>query len=238
MSEEENTQTTEAGNESQQADSSQEQDNSWGWNGDIKGSGERPDWLPTKYKTVEDAAKARGELEKKLGSFTGAPDEYKLDDLNIDTDQHVVKELISVAKEMNMSQAGLEKFIDRLATSTEAETQATIEDHVKNLGENGERIMRQYDDFTSNHLKPEEKEVVKSWIQSADDLKMFTNLVSGIYKSSVPIDNFSASNHAERTADITSEMAKNAKRYDTDAVYRKDIRSRLERAAAIEKRMG
>lgn len=235
---EKNIQAEGQGTENQEASQSSEQgNNEWYWNQETKGSGERPDWLPSKYKTVEDAAKARGELEKKLGSFTGAPEEYKLDELGIDTEQHVVKEIISVAKEMNMSQEGLEKFIDRLATSTEAEKEVTIAEHVKNLGENGERIMKQYEDFTTNNLKPEEREVVKTWIQSADDLKMFTSLVNGIYKSTVPIDNFSTSAHAERTADVTAEIVKNKARYDTDATYRKDIRSRLERAEQLEKRM-
>jgi len=37
---------------------------------------ERPEWLPQKFKTGEDLAKSYGELEKKIGAYTGAPEAY------------------------------------------------------------------------------------------------------------------------------------------------------------------
>ncbi len=39
----------------------------------IKGTGEVPEWLDTKYKSVADQAKGYAELSKKFGGFKGAP---------------------------------------------------------------------------------------------------------------------------------------------------------------------
>ena len=52
----------------------------WFLSDGVKGTGKAPDWYKAdKYKTVDAQAKAYGELEKRFGSFTGAPKDGKYD---------------------------------------------------------------------------------------------------------------------------------------------------------------
>ena len=93
----------------------------WFWAEGVKGEGARPDYLPEKFTTVADAAKARAELEKKLGAFTRAPEAYAVEHLGLDPEQHTLKELIGLSKELNMSQDGFDKLISKLMGAQEAE---------------------------------------------------------------------------------------------------------------------
>ena len=75
----------------------------WYIDNDTPGEGERPEWLPEKFKTVRDAVESHGELEKKLGS---APSEYDFGDFKdvFDKDHDAFKSLTSFAKEKRVSQ--------------------------------------------------------------------------------------------------------------------------------------
>lgn len=232
---------TEAPEATQATDNTQAEDakqtEGWFWAEGVPGQGERPDFLPSKYKTVADAAKARGELERKLGAFTGAPETYDLEKIGLDSDQHTLKEITSVAKELNMSQEGLEKFLGRIVSAQEAEGQKSLEDEVKALGDEGDRIMRQYQYFRENNLKAEEAEIVNGWIQSAEDLRVFSAMVKGIYNKPIPTENtMHLGNHHETNEEITAEMIKNLDRYRNDETYRKEIRDRRGWAQEREKR--
>lgn len=209
----------------------------WFWSENVPGEGPRPDFLPEKFKSVADAAKARGELEKKLGAFTGAPEEYKVDHLELDPEQHTLKEIMGLSKELNMSQDGFDKLVGKLMNAQEAENTVSLEDEVAALGEEGPRLMRQYKNFRDNHLQPEEQELVKGWIKSADDLKAFNDLVKGVYAKRLPTDNgMYLANSNETKETIQAEMTKNLERYRNDSVYRQDIRNRLDFIEKKERR--
>lgn len=74
----------------EQAPAQAEQGPSWYIDESTPGLGERPDWMPRKYKTAADVGKAYTELEKKLGAFVGAPEKYDLSTLEIDEEQHKI----------------------------------------------------------------------------------------------------------------------------------------------------
>lgn len=231
MSEVESTETQESTSTPQDDSSnpsgSSEGGGEWFWAEGVKGEGPRPDYLPEKYKTVEEAAKARSELEKKLGGFTGAPEEYEVEHLGLDPDQHLLKEIMNVGKEINMSQEGLDKLVGRVLDAQEAEESKSLEEEVSKLGDEGSQIMRQYKYFADNHLKPEENEVVKNWIKSADDLKVFAAMTKGIYSKPLPTENSThLHNHHDTVEALDKEIADNIKRFETDETYRKNLRER------------
>lgn len=81
---------------------------------------DRPDWLPEKFNSVEDMAKSYGELEGKLGAFTGAPEsgEYELalpegaeDFQFFEHEKHSVQAFQKLAGEMGISQEGFNKLL-------------------------------------------------------------------------------------------------------------------------------
>lgn len=200
----------------------------WFWAEGIKGEGPRPDYLPEKFSSVSDAAKARAELEKKLGAFTGAPETYSVEHLGLDPEQHTLKELIGLSKELNMSQSGFDKLISKLMGAQEAEKTVSLEDEILALGEDGQRQKRQFEHFTKNNLQPEELELVSGWIKSANDMKVFNELVKGVYGKRIPTDNsmyLAGTNDTEES--VRNEMSANLDRYKNDKAYREDIRNRL-----------
>jgi hypothetical protein len=90
----------------------------------VPGTGEKPDWYKgDKYKSVEEQAKAYGELEKRFGAFTGAPKEaYAInvpaplkDAVQFDTTDPLFVKLGEFARSNNMSQKGFDGVIGLLA---------------------------------------------------------------------------------------------------------------------------
>jgi hypothetical protein len=200
------------------------------------GQGTRPDWMPQNYKKLSDIAKSHSELEKKLGGFTGAPEEYNLSDLEIDESELVVQELKAVGKELNMNQDGLKKILGRLYTAVETESEANLEDQVKALGKDGERLLTQYKNLSSEYA-PEKAEVIKSWIRTADDLKMINELLSGTTRTAVPTSQSVAlANNHESVADLRAELTNNIKKFEDDRNYQKNWSKRMEQAVARENR--
>lgn len=210
---------------------------SWFLDDSTPGQGPRPDWLPSKYKKVSDLAKSYSEAEKRLGGFTGAPEAYDLASLELDGEQHLVKELTAVAKELNMSQEGLNKFLGRFTSAHETESQMHLDEQVKKLGKDGERMLTEFNNWSKDHLQAEEQEVIKDWVRSAEDLQVFNKLMAHTHMSKVPTgQTMSMANHFESVQELRNEMVKNIERYNKDAAYRKDYSSRLERAVSREKR--
>lgn len=199
----------------------------WFWTENMKGDGQKPDFLLDKYQSVADQAKGYRDLEKKLGAFKGAPEDYNLEHLGIDEDQYMAKAIKDIGKELNMSQEGMDKFVSKLMTAQEIEQTTTLEDEVAKLGDEGIQVMNQYKYFKDNHLKPEEAEVVQNWIRTADDLKIFAAMTKGIYSKRMPTENDQhLHSHQDSLEAIDKEMSKNLQRYNTDETYRKELRAR------------
>lgn len=209
----------------------------WYLDDNTPGQGARPDWLPSKYKKVSDLGKSYTEIEKKLGAFTGAPESYDLSSLELDGDQHLVKEITEVAKDLNMSQEGLNKFLGRIASAQETESQMHLDEQVKKLGKDGERMLNEYNNWVKDHFNAEEQEVAKEWVRSAEDLQVFNKMMAHTHMSKVPTaQTMNMANSFESVQDLRGELTKNIDRFNKDTAYRKDWQSRMERAVTREKR--
>ena len=134
----------------QQAEEPQTAEEWWYAEG-IKGQGEKPEFFNSKkYKTLTDQAKAQRELEKKLGGFTGAPDEYEVrvadtyieKGFELDPDDPFVEGFKEFAKEKQMNQEIFNDSINFYAELKLAEKQALreyVDAQRKELGSNGQR---------------------------------------------------------------------------------------------------
>tara|TARA_R100000742_G_C4270242_1_gene88902 strand:+ start:369 stop:1139 length:771 start_codon:yes stop_codon:yes gene_type:complete len=81
-----------------------------------KDTGDRPAWLPEKFKTGEDLAKSYSELEKKMTDQPKAPENYDWGfvdkmDLQINNDDATVKEAETMFSKLNMTQDQVEGVI-------------------------------------------------------------------------------------------------------------------------------
>ncbi len=79
-------------------------------------TGDRPAWLPEKFKSGEDLAKSYSELEKKMTDQPKAPDNYSWDfvekmDLQINNDDATVKEAEQMFGKLGMTQNQVEGVI-------------------------------------------------------------------------------------------------------------------------------
>lgn len=211
------------------------QEPEWYMDENTPGVGPRPPWLPPNYKRVSDVVKSNVELEKKLGGFKGAPEEYKLNDLEIDENELVVTEMKRVAKKYNMSEDALRDFIGTINTA--ADTQATmgLDEEIKKLGPDGERQLKEYENWTTNYMAPEEREIAKEMVQRAEHLQFFNKMMAGSNRTAVPTSHSMAlANRHETVAELRKEMVENIKKYETDRAYNKNFSQRLAAAVARE----
>jgi hypothetical protein len=92
-------------------------DGQWFLREGILGSGDRPNWLLEKYgynvenqaKAYVDAGKKIGELNQRLGAFSGAPDKYDFssvedDNFKFDTQDKLFNEFVTECQNNNVSQ--------------------------------------------------------------------------------------------------------------------------------------
>jgi len=87
----------------------------WAYAENVPGIGDAPEWFKAdKYKTVQAQAEAYIGLESKLGSFTGAPEEYALNisqeltdaGIEFDSEDVMVSQFKELATKMGINQEG------------------------------------------------------------------------------------------------------------------------------------
>jgi len=161
---------------------------------------EHPEWFKSeKYKTIDDQAKAYTELEKKFGSFTGAPDEYEVAlseeltelGVSIDSDDPLVEKAVEFAKNSNMSQEGFKGMIELYAQSQLAEHQA-MEDHKANemaaLGKDADRRIDGIIQWGNANLDAETMAGLEEAAQSAAAVKAIEALIGKTRNAPVASD--------------------------------------------------
>lgn len=223
--------TEESTPENQSSNITQSESPAWYIDETTPGMGSRPSWLPEKYQRLSDVEKARGELEKKLGGFTGAPEKYDIGALEIDESDPTLNAIMEVGKKHNMNQEIFQEVVGRLMSMQETQDQMHIEDEVKKLGKDGERMLTEYKNWTRDYLKPEEQEIAKEWVKSAEDLQVFNRIMAHTHMSQVPTnENMNMANQFEGVKSLRNELAKNLDKFNNDKAYAKDWQARMGRA--------
>ena len=198
----------------------------------VKGEGPRPDWMKEKYKSVADQAKAYNDLEKRLGSFKGAPEKYDLSieghpEIQFADNDPLMTEWVKEAKAANMSQ---EFFTKSLTTYMNALTvnEPDPEVEMQKLGPTAKQDVATISQWARNNFSDEEYGTFKSLMNTADSVRLFEKISQKLRASNnAPPNNKSTSYESEESvlALIGTE------RYNTDPIHRKEVDRRL--AAAI-----
>lgn len=203
---------------------------SWFIDEGIPGVGNRPDWLPDKFKSAADLARSYSELERKFG--TPAQDYDFSKSKFMDPDYAPFQELRQAAKDkrvpvefLDKMVESLDKYVDEFSTDYEAE--------LKKLGDNAKDRVTVLDNWAKANLSKDSYEALTSNLKSADAIKALEELRGKMMNSNpmVPPGNESASHNAASLDDIKKELELNLEKYKTDQAYRKDITARLEVAA-------
>lgn len=207
------------------------QEPAWFLDDSTPGSGPRPDWLPTKYNKVSDLGKSYVEAQKKLGGFTGAPEKYDLESLEVDENDPTIQTLVDIGKKHNMNQSVLADIVGRLTSIQETTEQMNIESEVKKLGPDGDRMLTEYKNWVKDYLPAGEREVVGQWIKTADDLRAFNKMMAHTHMSQVPThQTMNMANKFEGVAELRAELTKNLKKFQEDKTYAKDWQNRMANA--------
>jgi len=207
----------------------EEQQPSWFIDEGLPGAGERPSWLPDKYKTVAAMAKHTSELEKRLGTV---PDNYDFSKAKfLDPDYEPFQDLQTFAKEKRVPQEVMDKFIESVDKYVD-EFRTDYNEEIKALGDNGKERIELLDNWAKANLSKDAYEALAGSINSAASIKALEELRGKFMSNTpqVPGNNGAVSSSAS-LEDIKMELSNNLQKYKTDEGYRKDIQKRLEVAA-------
>ncbi len=151
------------------------------WQDGMAGEGDAPEWLKAdKYKSVADQAKAYTDLEKKFGSFKGAPETYEIPE-TFDSDDTFVKMLTDIGTKSNMNQEAFGELLDLGNQLISASDSVKDELELANLGDNAQERLDHVDDYLRHNLGDRYDE-----LRSAVANSKSVELVEALIKSSVP----------------------------------------------------
>ena len=188
---------------------------------------EVPDWfISNKYKTVEMQAKSYKELQKKMGAFTGAPETYVIPEQA--KDDALLSKVSKIAKDLNMSQEGLDKLIsvysehtNDVSELTKAEITAHKITEMNKLGVNGQDILSGVKTWVENNFAPEEQRLFNEFATTAESIKLLAKIRDITGKQMASTQPMVNEGSIEFTDTIDSKISKliNDPRYASDAAY-------------------
>jgi len=193
------------------------------------GVGDRPAWLPEKYKTAADMAKHTLELEKRLGTV---PNEYDFSKSKyLDPDYVPFQELKQVAKDKRVPQEVMDKMLESFDKYMD-EFSTDEDEEIRKLGDNAAERLVTLDNWAKANMSADSYKALASNMRNADAIKALEELRGKFMSNTpqIPGNNGTVTTSAS-VADIKLEMINNFEKYKTDEVYRKDLQNRLEVAA-------
>lgn len=174
-------------NRASDAQSKQEEPKAeWYYANGVPGSGEKPEWLKdSKYKSVEDQAKAYNELEKKFGSFKGAPEKYEVklqedlqDKLAFNADDPFYKSFESWAKEKNFSNDAFNELLNlygyhlvKAELDLSKSYKEQMEKEFEKLGEDRQKVVDEVAGWVKANVSEDDQDAVMQLANSASGIK-------------------------------------------------------------------
>ena len=162
---------------------------------------ERPDNVPEKFWDAEtnairtdDVLKSYGELEKRFGSFTGAPEEYgfnvnenmaaKFEELGLEISTEgdpLYEAALEMAKETGMNQEGFDKLANLYLMTQLGDIEATkaqTAQEMANLGEKAEVRINNLRAWGESNLSPELYQAFSDTVTNAASVQVFEHLIA------------------------------------------------------------
>lgn len=193
-------------------------------------AGNRPDWMPEKFKTVADLAKSNLELEKRLGSV---PDEYDFSKSRyLDPDYVPFHELKQLAKDKRVPQEVIDKMLESVDKYMD-EFKIDDNEEINKLGPNAKDRLETLNNWAKANLSKESYEALTYNLRTAESVQAIEELRNKMMTATpqIPNGNTGAIANNASLEDIKLELSNNLAKYKSDANYRKDLTARLEVAA-------
>ena len=213
-------------------------------------SGERPSWLPEKFQTAEDLAKAYGELEKKMSSGETSPEKSAEEmptqeqieqqtGLTLDPyyEEYAKQGSLTEDSYKKLEAAGLSKdLVDSYIAGQEALSNATVQSIYNAAG--GEEQYKALTDWAAKNLSDGEQKNFNE-IMEKGSLEAATFAVKGLraqYDAQFGIQpNLLKGQQSSVDNDVyrsTAEVIRaiNDPKYQTDTAYRKTVEEKIKRS--------
>jgi hypothetical protein len=203
----------------------------------VTGEGDRPDWFSDKYESVAEQAKGYNELSKRLGGFTGAPEEYTLsapEELGtrpdgspwLDSVDPSVQFISEVGKKHGMSQEMFDTFTHGWLKLTADNLQQTHKAEMEALGPQGPAMINGLAQWGSTHLPAEAQDVFRSMATTADQVKVL-EMILGKTKNAAMVDTTKVQANTGMTREKLDELVAD-KRYQESPSFRKEVDSKFQ----------
>jgi len=205
---------------------------SWWWDANTPGEGERPDWLPDKYRSAEDTAKAFKELEKRLGT---APEQYDWSKGEgwIDLDYQPFHDLAAFAKSKHLPQEVMDKMLETVGMYLD-EFNVDYNEEKKSLGENAEERLRVLNNWAKSNFSEHAYDALTANMRTAESVKAIEEIREKMMQNNttIPTGNETTS-QAPSLGDVQIELNQNLQRYKDDPKYRQEIQRKISLATEL-----
>lgn len=200
---------------------------SWWIDEGVPGVGERPQWLPEKYKKISDLAKSYSELEKKFGYV---PESYNFDKAQewLDPEYEKVQEFAEFARSKRVPQEVLDKMFEAVGGYLN-EFKSDPAEEIAALGDNAAERLRVLGNWAKSNLTESSYAALTQNMRTADAVRALEEIREKMISSSTQIaGNANVVETALTLEDLQQELTANYGRYKTDAKYRREITSKIE----------
>ena len=208
---------------------------SWHIDENTPGVGDRPEWLPEKFKSAQALAKSYGELERKIGSSPSAPEAYDFGELKDKFDgsnEHIV-ELQDFYKENKISQDVFSKTMESISKYSDS-FNVDISAEKAKLGTDADKRLETLDNWAKANFSENSFKALTASLGTAEAVLAMEEVRNKMLGSTQtpPASTDSSGTEPEYTReDLEQEMMDNREKYQTDASYRKEMRVKMGRIA-------
>lgn len=207
--------------------------------GSLKASGDRPSWLPEKFKSPEDMAKAYGEMEKKLSTPKDVPEQPSPLDFDSYREEYKLSGSLSEGSIQALVSGGIPRgVIDSYVAGVQAVGEAQTREVYDSIG--GQEKYTEMLDWATANLGEGEVQAYNNMVDSEDRTGVLM-AVKGLYAQYLQgggsnsarmiqpdSDSGAAATGFRSVAELTTAMQD--PRYAKDPAYRHDIEERLKRS--------
>lgn len=203
----------------------------WWMDSDTPGVGDRPEFLPEKFKSVADMGKSYSELEKRLGN---APKEYDFSkgESWADPEHEAFKELADFAKTKNVPQEVMDKVMTSVGAYFDG-FKPNMDNEREKLGENANEKLETLNNWAKANLSEDAYYALTGSLKTAEAVQAMEEVRQLMLDNNTTIP---GSGDASTTTTLTreevdSELQLNFQKYKEDPTYRAEIKAKFAKVA-------
>lgn len=202
----------------------------------VPGIGDRPQWLPEKFKNIKEAVNSGLELEKKLGTPPVSDYDFGEYAQDFDKNHEAFKELEAFAKEKRVPQEVFTKMLESVAKYGKSFFPEEGAEKAK-LGADADRRLEVLNNWAKANLSQGSYEALSANLTTAEAVIAMEEVRAKMIGTTNPnIPNGGEPNSAatESVESLAKELSvpSNFEKYKTDEVYRGDWQRRNKEAVA------